>query len=162
MVPAWTVNVRLASCLSPRSSRIFLRVCHLSPGRGSLKSNPVWFCLALLALRPSAFPQNTISTGSVQGTVTDISGTDISGAVIAGAKITITSKATNHEVKVSTTGSGLYNSGALLPGDYVVRAEKEDFQTSQFGTPVQVGVTTLGNVQLKLGARGEAITVRAT
>jgi Carboxypeptidase regulatory-like domain len=133
-----------------------MRVWALLPGRRFRKSGPVCLCLTLLALAASAFPQNTISTGSVQGTVTDIS-----GAAVAGAKITITSKATNHEVRVSTTGSGLYNSGTLLPGDYVVRAEKEGFQLFEFGTAVQVGVTTLGNVQLKPGAKGEVVTVRA-
>jgi len=152
-----TVSVRLSSCLGPCPSKDTLMcVCALSPGRRSFKSNPVRLCVTLLVLAVSAFPQNTISTGSVQGTVTDIN-----GAVVTEARITVTSQATNHEVRVSTTGSGLYNSGALLPGDYVVRAEKEGFQLFEFGTAVQVGLTTLGNVQLKPGTKGEVVTVRA-
>ena len=59
----------------------------------------------------TAFAQTTISTGSIQGTITDPS-----GAVVSGAKITITNKGTSQSVTVTSTSSGSYASGALLPG----------------------------------------------
>ena len=49
------------------------------------------FCLNLAA-------QTTISTGSIQGTITDQG-----GAVVSGAKVTITNQATGQSVSVNTS-----------------------------------------------------------
>jgi hypothetical protein len=101
--------------------------------------------------------QTTISTGSVQGTVTDQS-----GAVVAAAKVSITHKSTNRVISVSTTSAGTYASGALTPGDYRVRVEAQGFKTSELPVTVQVGVTTSGNVRLQVGQATQVVEVQAS
>lgn len=100
--------------------------------------------------------QTTISTGSIQGTVTDPS-----GAVVSGAKVTISDKGTGGVSNLSTNSGGLYTSGALIPGNYTVRVGAKGFATAEFQTIVQVGVTRSGNVKLQVGATEQVIEVKA-
>src|SRR6476660_3236206 len=103
--------------------------------RGTVVNNPLsfqikrylafaisFFIVSLLSL--AAFAQTTISTGSIQGTITDPS-----GAVVSGARITITNKGTSQSVTVTSTSAGSYASGALLPGAYTMRVEAKGFKT---------------------------------
>jgi hypothetical protein len=101
--------------------------------------------------------QTTISTGSVQGTVTDQS-----GAVVPGAKISITNKSTGRVINVTTTSAGAYTSGALTPGNYVVRVEAQGFKTSELPVTVQVGVTASGNMKLQVGQATQVVEVQAS
>jgi hypothetical protein len=112
--------------------------------------------ITLFAYRP-AWAQTTISTGSIQGTVTDPS-----GAVVAGAKILITQKSSGRVVTTTTTSAGAYTSGALTPGDYVVRVEASGFKSTELPVIVEVGVTALGNVKLQLGATTQVVQVEGS
>ena len=109
--------------------------------------------LAVLAPQPAA-AQTTISTGSIQGTVTDPS-----GAAVPGAKIAITNKDTGQVINLTTTSSGLYTSGALSPGSYTVRVEAQGFKTTELPVTVQLGVTSSGNVQMQVGAASTVVQV---
>src|ERR1700733_1671396 len=60
----------------------------------------------------------TVSTGSIQGNVTDPT-----GAVFGNAKVTLIDKATGQKASLATNSAGSYASGALTPGDYLVRVE---------------------------------------
>src|SRR5579863_4460705 len=102
-------------------------------------------CVAVaLFLTATLLPaQTTVSTGSIVGTVTDPQ-----DAVVAGAKVTITEKATGHVVTSSTTSSGTYTSGALIPGVYVVRVEATGFKTVESTITVEVAVTASRNFKL--------------
>jgi hypothetical protein len=111
----------------------------------------------LIASSIAAYAQTTISTGSIQGTVTDQS-----GALVAGAKVTITNKATSRVINVATTSAGAYASGALTPGDYVVRVEAKGFKTSEAPLTVQVGVTSSGNIKLQVGEATQVVEVQAS
>lgn len=114
--------------------------------------------LAVLAVLPLPLAgQTTISTGSIQGTITDPS-----GAVIAGAKITISNQATGQSINLASNSSGTYNSGGLIPGDYAVRVEASGFSTVVLPVTVQVGVTSPGSVRLQLGQSTTVISVEAT
>ncbi|MBV8475731.1 MAG: carboxypeptidase regulatory-like domain-containing protein, partial [Acidobacteria bacterium] len=104
-----------------------------------------------------ALPQTTISTGSIQGTVTDAS-----GAVLSGAKVSITSNATGRQFTVSTTSAGAYASGALTPGDYTLRVEAPGFKAAVETVTVQVGVTSPGNMRLQLGQATQTVEVEAS
>src|SRR5437660_11393875 len=113
--------------------------------------------LAAAVLSPGILAQTTISTGSIQGTITDPS-----GAVVNGAQITITNKATGQVINTSTSSSGTYASGALIPADYVVRVEAKGFSTTELPVSVQVGVTAPGNVKLQVGEASQVVEVQGS
>lgn len=101
--------------------------------------------------------QTTVSQGSIQGTVTDES-----NAVVADVAITITSAATGRVVTVRTSSTGTYNSGGLPVGDYVVRVQAKGFKTTELKIPVQVSVTSSGNVKLDVGQETTTVEVQTT
>jgi hypothetical protein len=105
----------------------------------------------------SLFAQTTISTGSIQGTVTDPS-----GAVVGGAKVTITNKATGQTFATSTSSSGTYASGALTPAEYQLQFDAKGFKTVQVSMTVQVNTTASGNVTLPLGQAAEMVQVEGS
>jgi len=109
--------------------------------------------LATFALLPAG-AQSTVATGSIQGTVTDPN-----GAVVPGAAITITNKATGQASKLTSSSSGSYASGALIPGEYEVRIEAKGFQTQLLTVPVQVGNIAAGSAKMTLGQSTEVIEV---
>src|SRR5436305_6504351 len=94
-----------------------------------MKSPRFWFasilCISFttFSLLP-ADAQSTVATGSIQGTVGDPN-----GGVVPGAAVTITDKGTGQSSKFSSSGSGSYASGALIPGEYAVKMEAKGFQT---------------------------------
>ncbi len=102
----------------------------------------------------TANAQTTVSTGSIQGTVTDPS-----GAAVAGAKVTITGKATGSVATTTTSASGAYSSGGLIPGDYEVKVEQPGFSTAVLTATVQVGVTANGNIKLAIGQASQVVEV---
>ncbi len=117
-------------------------------------------CISLLCIvfcSLALFAQTTISTGSIQGTITDPS-----GAVVSAAKISISNKATGRLISVRSTTAGAYTSGALTPGDYALRVEATGFKTSELAVTVQVGVTATGNVKLQLGEATQVVVVQGT
>src|SRR6202167_938588 len=111
----------------------------------------------VLATSTVLLAQTTVSQGSIQGTVTDPS-----GAVVGGAKITITHKATGQVITTTSTNSGTYNSGGLIPGDYTLRVEAKGFRTSERAFAVQVGVTSSGNIKLEVGEASQVVEVQAS
>jgi hypothetical protein len=111
----------------------------------------------VLMLGTSVIAQTTVSQGSIQGTVTDPS-----GAVVGGAKITITHKETGQVITTTSTNSGTFNSGGLIPGDYVLRVEAKGFRTAQQAFAVQVGVTSSGSIKLELGETSQVVEVQAS
>ena len=111
----------------------------------------------VLASSTLLLAQTTVGQGSIQGTITDPS-----GAVVGGAKITITHKATGQVITTTSTNSGTFNSGALIPGDYVLRVEAKGFRTSERAYAVQVGVTSSGNIKLEVGEASQVVEVQAS
>jgi len=101
--------------------------------------------------------QTTISTGSIQGLITDPS-----GAVVSGAQISISNKATGRVITTKSTSAGAYTSGALTPGDYTLRVEAPGFKTSQIAVLVQVGVTAAGNIKLQVGQATQVVEVQSS
>ena len=104
----------------------------------------------------ATFAQTTISTGSIQGTVTDPS-----GAIVSGAKVTIRNKQTSQTSETTTNSSGSFASGALNPGNYVVRIEARGFRTLEMPLIVQVNTTSAANAKLTLGESAEVVEVQA-
>ncbi|HLJ87185.1 MAG TPA: carboxypeptidase regulatory-like domain-containing protein [Candidatus Angelobacter sp.] len=108
----------------------------------------------LVAGAALSWAQSTVSTGSVQGTVTDPN-----GAVVPNANIVVTNRATGRALKLATNSSGTFSSGALIPGDYEVRVEVAGFQTAVTTVPVQVGVVASVNTKLTVGKTSEMVEV---
>ncbi|MBS1851915.1 MAG: TonB-dependent receptor [Acidobacteria bacterium] len=134
--------------MSPKATRVF---CH------HLVLAVLLVIPGILAGAPGLHAQTTISTGSIQGTVTDPS-----GAVVGGAKVSIRNKSTNQVSETTTTSSGAYTSGALLPGNYEVRVEMAGFKTVSLPVTVQVSVTATGNVKLSVGESSQVVEVQGT
>jgi hypothetical protein len=95
--------------------------------------------------------QSTVGTGSIQGVVSDPT-----SAVLSGAKITITNKATAGVIRTTTSFTGTYTSGPMVPGDYKVRVEAKGFQTAEFSVTAQVSVVSSGSVHLQPGQESPA------
>ena len=130
----------------------------MSPSLHFRRLENVLLTIAVLAVfSMSLRAQTTVSTGSIQGIVTDQS-----GAVLAAAKVTITNKSTSRVIAVSTTSAGTYASGALTPAVYTVRVEAKGFKTTEESFTVQVGVTSSGNFKLQVGEPTQVITVTAS
>src|SRR5712691_5988634 len=118
---------------------------------------PVASLVVALVLSVLTFAQTTISTGSIQGTVTDPS-----GAVVSGARISIRNKGTNQVTETTTTSAGTYASGALSPGQYTARIEAKGFRTVELPVIVEVNTTVAGNAKLTLGQSAEVIEVQGS
>jgi hypothetical protein len=136
---------------------------HFNSRRGLMPRFALFSALALLAIAVVisssgiVFAQTTVSTGSIQGTVTDQS-----SAGVAGAKVTITQQSTGRVITVTTTDSGTYASGALTPGTYLVRVEAPGFKTAEANLVVEVGVTATGNLKMEVGEVTQVVEVQAS
>jgi hypothetical protein len=113
--------------------------------------------LVVVLTAPLIWGQATVSTGNIQGTITDPS-----GAVVSGAKVVVTNTAAGRSIESKSTSAGTYSVGALLPGDYVVRVEAPGFQTTELSVTVQVGVTSSGNIRLTVGRQSQVVSVQGT
>src|SRR5271156_4556800 len=109
---------------------------------------------SIILMTTPLLAQSTTATGSVQGTLTDST-----GAVVPNATITITNKGTGESFGVPTSSAGTYNSGALVPGEYTVRAEVKGFKTVEAGEIVRVGVVSGVNLALEVGTSTTVVQV---
>ena len=113
-------------------------------------ATPLWLTSSLQG-------QATISTGNINGQVTDA--TD---AAVAGAKVTITRTDTGVTTSVTTNGSGFYNSGSIAAGTYLVKVEAKGFESSQTQILAKIGNNSAVNFKLKVGAESTTVNVEAT
>jgi hypothetical protein len=112
------------------------------------------FALAAILLASLSGVAQTAGT-SIVGVVTDPQ-----GKVVVGAKVEISDKAKAARIHVTTSSAGLYSSGPIQPGDYVVRIEAKGFKTIALPLVVQVGNTAIGNVPMQAGPETEVVEVR--
>jgi Carboxypeptidase regulatory-like domain len=149
----------LATCVSRRRRILEMPPCKVvriisAFARLLLQITSVTLLFSLLCF--AAFAQTTVSQGSIQGTVTDQT-----NAVLPGVVITITNRATGQTVTVQTSSSGTYNSGGLPVGEYQVRVQAKGFKTAQLVIPVEISVTSSGNVKLDVGQETTTVEVQA-
>lgn len=112
--------------------------------------------LAMLLLAGvSAFAQGTTS-GALTGTVTS------DGTPLPGATVTLTSPALIGTRTVVSDANGNYNVPALPPGDYTMRVELQGLQPITRTVRITLSGTARVDVDLKVSAVTEAITVTAT
>jgi len=102
----------------------------------------------------SGWPQTQLAT--VFGTVTDPT-----GAVIPGADVTVSSTNTGLKRVGLTDLRGEYHVPGLPPGIYMLRAEKEKFQTQVLeGIALSSGASIAINLSLKVGTVPQDVTVK--
>jgi hypothetical protein len=95
--------------------------------------------------------------GEITGQVSDTS-----GAVVPDASITVTNVATGAKRVVQSSGSGVYDVPALLPGNYSVTVTKSGFETIvRSGIDLHVQQVARVDFALKVGATTQSILVNA-
>jgi outer membrane receptor protein involved in Fe transport len=109
--------------------------------------------LLLASTSSSAFGQAT-ATGTIQGTITDKS-----GSVISGAEIVITSKATAASRTTGSGEEGMFRFDFLPAGFYTVKVSKNGFTAVVETVELLVGQTVSANATLNPGSISEIIEV---
>src|SRR5512137_2776661 len=98
-----------------------------------MKKIGVFLFLASLFLVLSTIPQpanaQTVTTGTVIGTVTDPS-----GAAVGDAAVALRNKGTNSQVTQKTNSAGQYTFVNVTPGEYELTVKKDGFRTSDVGS----------------------------
>jgi hypothetical protein len=120
----------------------------LTPWRAGLAA-------ALVALTSAVPATAQITRGAISGTVRDAT-----GAVVPGASVTVTNVETNQVKTAVSDSDGFYRVAALEPGRYNVLTSLSGFQTIETrDVPVRTATEVSLNVELKVGAATETITV---
>ena len=113
--------------------------------------------LLICILTTFSFAQTQITTGVIQGTVTDPN-----NALVTGATVEAKNPATNFSRSTTTDGDGRFVLLALPPGTYNVTVTKQGFSTvMQKNADVTVGQALSLNVGLKVSGSNETVTVDA-
>lgn len=108
---------------------------------------------ALLWLAYAASAQ--VTTGSVQGTITDPS-----SAAVPGVQTELVSEGTKITLTQTTGPEGQFIFNLVPPGNYTLRATAQGFRTAVIsGIPVEVNKTVRADVVLQVGAVAETIEV---
>jgi Carboxypeptidase regulatory-like domain/TonB dependent receptor-like, beta-barrel len=113
------------------------------------------FALGIIfgATRLSA--QSQAFTATINGTVTDRS-----GSVVTGAKITLTSAERGITRTFVTKDSGTYTLTQLPPADYSLKVEQPGFQTyEQRGISLAAGASATQDIVLSVGAISQEVVV---
>jgi hypothetical protein len=110
--------------------------------------------VSVLATNRPVWSQATVSSGNIQGTVTDAQ-----GGVVANAAVTISNKATGSVLTLTTNGSGTYSSGTLEPAVYTVRIEAPSFKALETTITVQIAQVSVYNARLEVGASTSVVEV---
>src|SRR5712691_3922877 len=115
----------------------------------------VTFVTLVLALTAAA--QTQITTGTIQGTVTDAN-----GAVMPGANVEIKNLDTNLSRTLTTDDGGRFVALALPPGNYSVTVSKQGFGTLVVEkTELTVGQALALPLSMKVSGVQERVTVTA-
>jgi len=113
--------------------------------------------LALLLLIPAQLLAQATATGTIRGTVTDLS-----NAVVVGAQATAVNTGTGLTRVTTTSAVGEYVFDQLPPGHYSVKVTREGFAAGVTKFELLVGQTTTSNFSLKPGAVSQVIEVAST
>ena len=124
--------------------------------RTSIRFVIVMLALALSLFTVSASAQTT-TTGSVEGTVTDVN-----GAAVPGVTVTVTGPNLLHPQSGTTNSEGLYHIQNIPPGIYVVTVESAKGFAKFEQTDVGVNLQKTSTVDVQLRPQGATETVEVT
>jgi hypothetical protein len=114
--------------------------------------------LVALGVVSSALAQTQITTGVIQGTVSDES-----GATVSGASVEVRNLDTNLTRLITTGDEGRFVFVQLPPGRYSLTVSKQGFATMvQESLPLTVGQAVNLNLTMKVSQIEERITIMAT
>src|SRR5438132_2196835 len=114
--------------------------------------------LVILAMALPALSQTQITTGTIQGTVTDAN-----GAIVPGASVEIRNLDTNFSKTITTDEGGRFVALALSPGSYSVTVSKQGFATAVAEKlELTVGQALNLPVSMKISQVQERVTITAT
>jgi outer membrane receptor protein involved in Fe transport len=111
----------------------------------------------LLLLIPAQLYAQATATGTIRGTVTDLS-----NAVVIGAQVTVVNTGTNLSRTLTTGAVGEFIFDQLPPGKYSIKASKKGFSSELAKAELLVGQTITSNFSLKPGAVNQVVEVSAT
>ena len=115
------------------------------------------YCLLASLVAAAIATAQVGGSGTIQGTVTDPS-----GSVVAGAAVIASNVETGVETSRKTTEAGFFVLSPLQPGEYTVTVKAEGFQTYTQQHVVVVALGTIGlSPKLVLGAASQSITVES-
>ncbi len=129
-----------------------------------MKIRPLFTCVtaafcALMLIAPltsAAFAQSQAASGSIEGSVTDVT-----GAVVPDAKVAARNRQTGLTRDATTNGEGLYRLPLLPVGDYDFTIEKQGFTTAK-REAIQIEVGQKLTLDIQLGTAGAAESVNVT
>jgi hypothetical protein len=101
--------------------------------------------------------QNVVSTGSLAGRVADET-----GSLIADATMAVKNLDNGVELSTTTNRDGIYRFPVLTPGTYSLAVSAKGFRDADTLVRVLVGNTTSQDLQLRVGASAEKVTVPGT
>src|SRR6267143_131059 len=118
----------------------------------------VSLCLfALVMLASTTLSQTQITTGTIQGTVTDAN-----GAIVPGATVEIKNLDTNFSRTLTSDDGGRFVALAMPPGRYTVTVTKQGFGTTVAeNVDLTVGQALTLPVSLKVSGVEERVTITA-
>lgn len=97
------------------------------------------------------------SAGALTGQVLDAN-----KAAVPNATVRVTNLATNADVTITTSDTGLYTAASLQPGTYRVTVEKQGFRTAVVeNVTIFTAQTATADVTLEVGAQSERVEVTA-
>jgi len=116
-------------------------------------------CLfVILAIAPQVSSQTQMTTGTIQGTVTDTN-----GGIVPGANVEIKNLETNFSKTLTTDEGGRFVALALPPGKYSVAVSKQGFATAAADSlDLNIGQALNLPVVMKVSGVEERVTIAAT
>lgn len=123
---------------------------------GSLFRLVLTLVTACFFLLPSSVVGQSLTSGSITGTVTDPS-----DAAVPGATVNLKDNDTGATQSTTTTGTGAYRFPLLNPGSYSVSVAAQGFTQSQQSVSVAVGQSSTVNMKLQVASAATTVEVTA-
>ncbi len=127
-----------------------------------MKSQSLLMCTGLVCLMaivlfsPRLMWTQSLTTGEINGTVTDPS-----GAAVPNATVTLKNNATGQTSTATSNSTGAYRFGLLNPGSYTVSASSQGLQATQRTVSVAVGQGSTVNIAMQLASASQTVEVTA-